>query len=136
MIVESAQLLATSHPSGAAPYKRTHVNHPCSKWVNQSLVNYRWLVLHALTLCEEYTKRYDKVHKTEAVIDWFLYNEPVLPNVGLTPFARAIKEPWKSESLHMPIVDAYRRFYVGDKSRFAKWSPRAKPPEWWPDQNA
>jgi len=132
MIVEAAQLLTTPFPPGVTPYRRTHVNHPCGKWVRQSLSNYRWLVLHALALCDEYTRRYGRVHKTEAVIDWHLHNEPDLVGHYLTPFARAIKEPWKTRSANMSAVDAYRLYYVGDKAKFAKWAPRAVAPDWWP----
>ena len=132
MIVESAQLLTTPFPSGVTPYRRTHAHHPCGRWVQQSLSNYKWLVVHGAALCEEYTKRYGKTHKTEAVIDWFMDAVPDIPDVGLTPFARAIKEPWKTQSAHMSAVDAYRHYYIGDKARFAKWAPRARAPRWWP----
>lgn len=132
MIVESAQLLTTAWPPDVTPYRRTHVNHPCGKWVRHSLTNYKWLVVHAVELCEEYTRRYGKTHKTEAVIKWFLFHTPHIPEHGLTPYARAIKEPWKTQSANMSVVDAYRHYYVGDKARFAKWAPRATAPKWWP----
>lgn len=132
MIVESAQLLSTAHPSSVSPYKHTHFNHPCGKWVRESVQNYEWLTLHTLHLCEEYTVRYHKYHATEQHVLWFLQNIPALPSIGLTPFARVIKEPHKSHSLNMNIVDAYRYYYIQDKARFAKWSPRANPPSWWP----
>lgn len=129
MVLESAQLLVTAFPKGVTPYKHTHFNHPCAVWMRSSLSNYGWLLAHACELCNEYTRRYGKVHKSEAVI--MSLDVPDLPDVGLTPFARAIKEPWKSQSLHMPIVEAYRYYYHGDKARFAKWAPRASAPSWW-----
>jgi hypothetical protein len=133
MIVESAQLLCNAHIPGAAPYKHTHVHHPCSLWTSASIQNYEWLCLHALTLCEEYTKRYEKQHKTEDVVIWCAENVPVwIPNIGLTPFARAIKEPYKTQSRDMDIISAYRHYYIHDKMRFATWSPRAVAPSWWP----
>ena len=70
MILESAQMLCSVQPEGTAPYKRTHYNHPCTKWVRESSRNYEWLLIHAYALCDEYTRRYDKVHKTQAVIEW------------------------------------------------------------------
>ncbi len=129
MTIESAQMLCSAHPSGAAPYRHTHVNHPCSRWVRQSLANYEWLTLHALELCAEYTRRYGKLHKTQAVIEWCAANVPTLPDCGLTPFAVAIKDPVYSDP---DPVNSYRAYYIGDKSTFAKWAPRAKPPAWWP----
>ena len=136
MIVETAQLLSAAHPAGTAPYRATHVNHPCAKWTRESIENYRWLVVHGAALCDEYTLRYGKRHKTQDVIQWLCVHEPDLPKMGMTPFARAIKEPWKSQTAHLDVVSAYRAYYIGDKARFARWAPRAKAPAWWPDEEA
>ena len=132
MVVESAQLLVTAFPAGTMGYKHTHFNHRCARWMRESQQNFRWLLAHAVALCEEYTKRYDRTHKTEGIIDNMLDVKPDLPDIGLTPFARAIKEPWKTMTMNMPIVEAYRHYYIGDKARFAKWAPRASAPLWWP----
>ena len=35
----------------------------------------------------------------------------------LTPFAQAMPEKYRCES----AVNAYRNYYIGEKSRFAKW---------------
>jgi hypothetical protein len=132
MILESAQLLVTAFPPGTTPYKHTHFNHPCGKWMRSSVHNFKWLLVHGVALCEEYTKRYGKTHKTESVIYDMLDANPDLPDIGLTPFVRAIKEPWKTQTMHMSITEAYRQYYIGDKARFARWAPRAVAPEWWP----
>lgn len=136
MPVETAQLLVTAFPNGTMPYRHTHTNNPCALWVRESLTNYRWAVLHGLALCEEYTRRYGRVHATQVVVELLLDSEPELPNVGLTPFARAIKQPWKDATQEMDIVTAYRRFYVGDKARFARWKPKVTAPDWWPTRDA
>lgn len=131
MIVESAQLLSTAWPANVAPYRHTHFNHPCAKWVRQSLANYAWLVQHAIALCSEYTARYNKTHKTHATIQWLASHKPNLPSIGLTPFAIAIKDV----TYHDPDpVIAYRAYYIGEKSRFARWEPKARQPAWWPFQ--
>lgn len=132
MIVESAQLMSAAYPRGSTRYAHTHVNHPCALWARQSLSNFKWLMLHSLEMCEEYTRRYHRTHKTESVIYEMLDALPNIPDVGLTPFARAIKEPWKTQTMNLPIVEAYRQFYIGDKAKFAKWAPHAQPPRWWP----
>jgi hypothetical protein len=129
MIVESAQMLSTAFPKAIAPYKHTHVNHPCSKWVRDSQSNYDWLVEHALEMCNEYTLRYKKIHKTQKVIEFCKNNPPSLPKVGLTPFAIAIKDPVYHD---VDPVISYKAYYIGDKSRFAKWAPKSRPPSWWP----
>lgn len=66
MVLETAQLLCTAinmRGLTSAPYKSTHINHPCSVWARESVGNYHWLVEHFEALCAEYTERYGKVHK-------------------------------------------------------------------------
>lgn len=136
MVTETAQLLATCYPPGVIRYRHTHVNHPCAVWTRASLSNFRWLLAHGLWIAEEYAVRYGRDHASAEVIESCLDRDPAIPDVGLTPFARAIKEPWKVQTASLPVVEAYRVFYLGDKARFARWMPRARPPAWWPDQAA
>lgn len=135
MVTETAQLLTTCFPPGVLRFKYTHTNHPCAKWVRESLVNYKWLVLHGITLGEEYTRRYGRIHASSDVIDACLDLTPNIPDLGLTPFVRAIKEPWKTSTVELTTVEAYRQYYIGDKAKFAKWAPHALAPEWWPFQD-
>lgn len=132
MVLESTQMLCNALPEESSPYERCHYNNPCSKWVRASVTNYKWLLVHAIELCEEYTRRYKKEHACERILYGSCLEHPQLPDVGLTPFVRNIKDPWKVQSNHMSIVDAYRFYYLGDKARFARWMPRASAPEWWP----
>lgn len=119
MIIESAQLLSNSHnlTGKEGPYRLTHRNHPCTKWVMESIANYRWLVKLGKTLCREYTNRYGKIHAVEAKINYLEENEPELPNIGLTSFRQAMPIQYKNED----PVKAYRDYYRYEKSRFAKW---------------
>jgi hypothetical protein len=67
MILETAQLLSTAHHEldGESPaYKATHKNHPSAIWVRSSLDHYEWTLYHLEALGREYTRRYQKVHKT------------------------------------------------------------------------
>ena len=68
MILESAQMLCTAHHvygnSADVPYKPAHKNHPSTIWVRESKLHYMWLYEHMLALGREYTKRYNKYHKT------------------------------------------------------------------------
>lgn len=83
MIVESAQMLSTAHrvldgdqkADMLQLYKKAYENHPSTIWVRQDAMNYWWLWMHALTLCEEYKWRFSpdgqslaNPHKTESVI--------------------------------------------------------------------
>lgn len=73
MILESAQLLSTAINlnGGNAPYKTTHKNHPVSKWTRKSKGNYSWLLKHFIALCLEFSKRRNKVHKSQQYVDLF-----------------------------------------------------------------
>lgn len=135
MPLESAQILSTvAWKKGfAAPYKPTHINHPCTIWASKSSANYDWLILHAKALCEEYTRRYRKIHKTQAVIEHLGLHKPILPEIGLTPFALAIygNDPIKRNlCIQGSAVNSYRRFYKMDKGKFARWR-YGNQPEWW-----
>ena len=78
MILESSQLLCGVHwlSGSEAPYKLSHRNHPCSIWTRKSLSNYLWLCELGLELCNEYTRRYGKTHKTKQILEWCLDNKP------------------------------------------------------------
>jgi Pyrimidine dimer DNA glycosylase len=128
MIVESAQLLCITI-GDKSPYKLTHVNHPCAKWVCASLNNYWWLLEHAKEMSAEYTRRYHKRHKSEDVIDFVMRSYKSFPKTELTPFVQAVPDHYKNES----AVLAYRNYYIGEKSRFAKWNYSDKP-SWWPSR--
>lgn len=121
MIVETAQMLCTV---GIGPYKRTHVNHPCTVWAGHSLSNFNWLKIHGLELCKEYTFRYGREHKTEQVIRSVLPGENMV-DVGLSRFALAMPDEYKCED----VVRSYRAYYHS-KSSFARWTKR-KVPSWW-----
>ena len=125
MILESAQMLCSAYPEGDAPYKRTHFNHPCSKWIRDSVDNYEWLLSHAYGLVDEYFDRYSKIHKSLDAIQWCDDHSHTLalPDRGLTPFAQAMPDEYK----HSDPVRAYQTYYVNDKKYFAKWKNREIP---------
>jgi len=125
MILESAQMLCTTHwATGAvAPYKPTHINHPCTIWVRESLENYVFLCELALELCREYTWRYGRVHKTQEIIEWCFANKPKLPSNGLTSFAQAMPDKFKSGN----AVNSYRNYYSKAKKHLLKYTKRTMP---------
>ena len=125
MILETAQLLSTVHwqTGGQGPYKQTHVNHPCSIWARASKGNYLWLCEFGIELCREYTHRYGKVHKSEAVIRSLAKHIPPLPKFDMTPFAQAMPDEHKAND----AVTAYRNYYIQEKAMLAKWTKRERP---------
>ena len=125
MILESAQMLCSVFPNGDAPYRRAFYNHPCTKWARESAENYEWLLDHAYAMCQEYTRRYGKVHKSLDAISWCgsNYHKLNIPRKGLTKIPQAMPEQYKNSC----GVTAYRSYYNGEKAYFAKWSKRETP---------
>ena len=134
MILETAQLLCgvhhvtahvTAHDTAQVPYKLSHKNHPCAIWARESFSNYVYLCELGLELCNEYTHRYGKRHKSLDVILWCIVNRPNIPDKGFTEPAKAMPDEYKVKS----VVESYRNYYRGAKSGFASWKMR-ETPEW------
>ncbi len=125
MTLETAQILCTVswRYNVSAPYRQTHKNHPAVLWAGNTLGNWQWTVWHGMELCREYTRRYNKIHKSGTVIKW-------CQNHGGRPAGGSFDTP----ELCMPdeyktsnYVESYRNYYLGDKSRFAKWKNSSVP---------
>ena len=71
MILESCQILSTAlNEQGVqAPYKSFNPKHPSCLWAAESSANFRALVVHCAAMLEEYTERFGKTHKCDAVLD-------------------------------------------------------------------
>jgi hypothetical protein len=128
MILESVQILCTAlNKKGmSTPYKSTHQKHPCVLWVEYSYDNFIWLKNLTIALNAEYKYRFENTndHKSINVIKEI--SNYHYENRGLTDFAQAMPDKYKVPE--DPVM-AYRRFYVGEKMRFAKWTKR-KIPYW------
>jgi hypothetical protein len=128
MILETAQLLCgahhvTSEDNEHVPYKLSHKNHPCSIWVRESLSNYLLLCELGLELCAEYSYRYSKRHKSQEIIEWCVTNKLNICDKGLTAPPKAMPDEYKVES----VIESYRNYYRGSKSKFATWKKREIP---------
>lgn len=127
MILESTQLLYSSHsklPEGG--YKPTHMKHPCSVWVRESVHNYRWLVRLAQELVKQYRWRYGagKTHACEPHLAWLAANEPAeLPPVSMTPVRMAMPDEFKQAD---PVL-AYRAYYKHAKKHILTYRKGARP---------
>lgn len=150
--IEIAQMLSTAHhvlDGNLATkrinriYKRTHENHPCSKWVRECRGNYAWAYALALNLLYEYSRRYDKpyqglkvypvlmsLHKMPCAIkavdelDLEFYRSGdinlganVLNQYWVTAFAQAIPDEYRNPC----VVTAYRNFYIHEKYSMCSW---------------
>ena len=157
MIVESAQMLSTSHrmldgelimaPSKSGLrmvkyykldderedtlYKAVHHNHPCTVWTRESIDNYMWHYNHFVALCDEYTYRYNKVHKTDELLRDILKTPPKnLIKKSMTSVALAMKKNPECIFPEDP-VKSYRAYYKSKVNNFKMvWTKRPQP-EWW-----
>lgn len=123
MILESAQMLSTVLDG---PYRPTHANHPCTRWIAESQANAEWVVTLAWHLNDEWRARYGHTvnHKSWEVIRSMEDSIGKLPSKRRTPFALAMPDEYRSAD----PVEAYRAYYKSKE--FARWDHGPKP-RWW-----
>ena len=130
MILESAQLLCTAvnvlAGKQVSPYKTTHVNHPCAKWVRESNSNAIYLYRLMSQLNQEYHFRYGKQHLSylkleEAKI--FILLLKYLPQGEFTLPPKAMPEEYKTDT----VVESYRNYYREGKQHLHTWTKRGQP---------
>ena len=105
-----------------------HMNHPCSKWVRESVENYKWLCNLGIYLCDEKMHRWpkNKQHSCLGHLEVLSKNIPhQLPIVSLTRFALAMPDEYRQES----VIDSYQTYYNNDKQKMFKWTNR-NIPDW------
>lgn len=117
MVLETAQMLSTAVRTHGANddrlYKVAHLNHPCSIWARQTKRNFIWLYDHGKSIAAEYTKRYGKQHKSEAIIDLCAGFVRFIPDGDLIDHPQCMPDEFKDEY----YANAYRK-YVKSKSYF------------------
>ena len=131
MLLETAQMLCTAHHErGVWPiaglYQPTHTNHPSNKWVRSGRAAYEWTYSLFEGLCDEYRHRYGKPHATELKLLDKLWALPALGDAEWQEPPQCMPDEFKSND----TVQAYRAFYIHDKSRFARWAKSRPMPEW------
>ena len=107
------------------PLKGGYKNHPCTRWSGESRENFDWLSFHAVSLCYEFSIRFQKEHfcfKGLCVLDKL---KNLIPRNSLTCFALAMPDEFKSDN----PVDSYRKYYK--TKLFAKWEKGREAPYWW-----
>ena len=126
MIVEVAQMLSTAHSEldgNIVAYKPTHTNHPCSVWIRKNSGNYTWAYQHAKALCQEYTHRTGKVHKTEEVLDKLKTLPNNIAKGEVTTFAMAMPDEFKK----LGVFDQTKAYKAYLNEKFKEWLDREKP---------
>lgn len=148
MIVETAQMLSTAHrvhdgvvkgkervlpgeESGQQHcYRVAHLHHPSTAWTVLNRSNYEWHFQLFSEMLAEYTRHYKRKHSSENLFS-FLSKAPAnMPSGEFSPPPLAMPVHYKVST---DPVDCYRRFYAGDKWRFAKWKNDNMPP-WFLDK--
>lgn len=121
IILESAQMLCLAHWAEGIPapyHSKSQMNNPISVWVRTTKANYEWTLKHAEALLDEYTHRYNKIHKTTSVIEWCRQNRPTLPDLDQTPFHQSMPDYCKKQD----PVEAYKYYYVAEKRHLCRWT--------------
>ena len=93
-------------------------NHPCTKWANEFVMNWQWLLAHGFALCSEYAARYGKVHTCFLTLCAAKEILPTGDPTGrsgkeTTPFVRAMPDEFKLDD-SISTFDAYK-MYIGSK---------------------
>ena len=104
--------------SDGTPYKTekgAFRNHPCTVWANETVSNARWLIRHGLSLCEEYSNRYGKIH---SCLSTLAHADKIFPLDALhfselTPFVRAMPAEFKLDT-SIDTITAYK-MYISSK---------------------
>lgn len=123
MILEQTQIMCTilNELGYQTEYLSTHKNHPCNRWARESLSNYLWLRELTLELHKEFQYRYGRTHKSGLVAESLPI--PDIKDYGLTDFAMAMPEKYHEKN----YVNAYRNYYLGEKSALLKYTKREMP---------
>jgi len=155
MILEYAQLLSTAHrvldgvpekvrsSSGRQKtvykltddrdgvlYSATHINHPSAVWVRRSYANYAWLHRLLTHLCNEYSYRYDRLHKVEEsnlLRALYVPPEKLLATRTTTVFSEPTPAMPDEYKVLGDSIASYRNYYVGAKRAMSRWTDRTMP---------
>ena len=135
MLLESAQMLSTAIRRYTNLivvedlYKSAYQKHPMTIWVGDNRSNFMWALENAVWIDMQYSKRFNSTHKSFRIID-VIINEELdrhIPKGKLTTPPQCMPDEYK----HKNYVTAYRRYYKGAKSYFAKWNRLNNTPKWW-----
>lgn len=108
-------------------YSATHINHPSAVWVRQSKENYIWLSNMLISLCEEYTYRYNKTHKVERDELCFVLLKNIPKNIGNKGWSEPTPAMPDNVKIQGNSIESYRNYYINNKLHLAKWKNREIP---------
>ena len=107
MVLETAQILCTAQQlSGNTSkllYRATHKNHPCVQWCLRSSQHYEWLYKYFLSILDEYSYRYCRVHACSRLVGPLKRQQ--LADNGLTFDFNCTNNNIKD------VIESYREYY-------------------------
>lgn len=134
MCLESAQILSTVlYEYGyKKAYRPCYQNHPATKWTQKSRGNYKWVLDHFKALCDEYTYRFGKIHKSSRLYGYFKHGLDSLPEGDLTNFYNGASNKSLGISFkHLQDVPKAYKLYLMERwktdKREPKWTNRQEP---------
>lgn len=131
MPLETAQILSSALRLNGVDsndlYRLTHKHHPCVKWAASNRDNFNWLCKFGYQICNEYTYRYGKLHKSFDVICRAEGLQDYINHLGImTQHPKAMPQKYNVGD----VVESYRQYYINEKRHLANWKKRDKP-DWW-----
>lgn len=129
IILECSQLLCTvaQIKGEQAPYKPTHINHPCTKWLLESGANWDLLVDLTTELNNEYKYRFNHInnHKSYDVIKSL--TKPHYSNNVFTGMFNSVTDQVRRTNA-IDTIKYYRKYYISKQSEIEmKWTKREIP---------
>jgi hypothetical protein len=135
MLCSAKRILTPDDTANDRLYKLAHKNHPVTIWCRASKANFIWTLDLIEELHKEWRFRYNhpdtKFHKSYLVamcLKENIPNDETFSQKGLTPFALAMPDKYKSDD----AIVSYRNYYMSEeKQRIATWNKRREKPEWY-----
>ena len=134
MPLEETQMLCTTlwhrSPKFAEKhnlYKPVHQKHPCTLWAmkNQSNYEFAWSLLGHMLY--EYEDRFKKKHGCSVHYLTLQKGIELMPKGKLSPHPQCFSGLDHLKTNESMPIEAYRKFYIVDKSRFARYNYTQKP---------
>ena len=134
MPLEEAQMLCTSiwhHAPDYAEehglYKPVHQKHPCTLWAMENRANYVFAYCLYKAMLHEYSNRYNKTHGASKHSDALWEGRWKIPCGKMTAHPQCFSGHDDLKTDEFYPIEAYRKFYIVDKSKFARYKYTEKP---------
>ena len=134
MPLEEAQMLCTAlwhHAPDYAEkhdlYKPVHQKHPCTLWAMETQWNYSFAFGLYRCMLNEYENRYHKKHGASKHFIPLMKGFYLMPKGAMTKHPQCFSGHDDLKTDEFYPIEAYRKFYIVDKSKFARYKYTEKP---------